>query len=365
LKKIIISRTDSIGDVILTLPIAGVLKQYFPDCQISFIGKKYTRPVIEACKHVDHFLDWDEMSVSSQFPVERNVIASEAKQLHPTKLSLRTKRSNSIQHLQKTGADVIIHVFPVKEICKAAKKAGIPLRIGTSHRWFTWLWCNKLLHFSRKNSDLHESQLNLRMLEPLGITQKFSLAEIPGYYGLTAPPLTPPPGGRGERGGVFKLILHPKSKGSAREWGLDNYSRLISLLPEEKFGIIITGTNEEALLMEDFLLQHKNRVTNLTGKLTLSELIGLINHCDGIVAASTGPLHIAAALGKNAIGLYAPMKPIYPKRWAPLGVNADYLVLDKKCNDCRRSMDCQCIRSIKPEDIARKLETAFGLLPAK
>ena len=140
---------------------------------------------------------------------------------------------------------------------------------------------------------------------------------------------------------------------------------MIGLLPEEKFRIFITGTREEGLLMEDFLFQHKNRVTDLTGKLTLSELIGLINHCDGIVAASTGPLHIAAAMGKHAIGLYAPMKPIYPKRWAPFGVNADYLVLDKECNDCRHSMDCQCIRSIKPEDVASKLERAFTFLQAK
>ena len=187
MKKIIISRTDSIGDVILTLPIAGVLKQYFPDCQISFIGKKYTRPVIEACEHIDQFIDWDEI-VSNQ------------------------QASASIQHLKTIGADVIIHAFPVKEICRLAKKAGIPLRIGTAHRWFTWLYCNKLLHFSRKNSDFHEAQLNLQMLEPLGITRSFSLEEIPGYYGLTAPPLTPLPLGEssGEGSSTSSSTPNPK-----------------------------------------------------------------------------------------------------------------------------------------------------------
>jgi ADP-heptose:LPS heptosyltransferase len=389
LKKIIISRTDSIGDVILTLPMTGVLKEYFPGCHISFIGKKYTRPVIEACEHVDQFLDWDEISVSSQFTVPSSQFA--AGNQHPASSIQHPASSiqhpaSSIQHLKTIGADVIIHAFPVKEICRMAKKAGIPLRIATSHRWFTWLYCNKLLHFSRKNSDLHEAQLNLKLLKPLGITRSFSLEEIPGYYGLTNfPPYSevdnrqsavrirhpvssiqhPASSNLYQEDNRFKLILHPKSKGSAREWGLDNYSRLIGLLPEDKFRIFITGTREEGLLMEDFLAQHKNRVTDLTGKLTLSELIGLIDHCDGIVAASTGPLHIAAALGKHAIGLYAPMKPIFPKRWAPLGVNADYLVLDKECSDCRRSMDCQCIRSIKPEDVAGKLETTLKCFQSK
>jgi ADP-heptose:LPS heptosyltransferase len=107
--------------------------------------------------------------------------------------------------------------------------------------------------------------------------------------------------------------------------------------------------------MQDFLLKHKNRVTDLTGKLSLAELISFINSCDGLVAGSTGPLHIAAALGKRAIGLYAPMRPIFPQRWAPIGKNADYLVLDKQCEACRKTMDCECIRSIKPEQVAEKL----------
>ena len=114
--------------------------------------------------------------------------------------------------------------------------------------------------------------------------------------------------------------------------------------------------------MKDFLKEHESRVEDMTGRLTLSELMALIGKCDGIVAASTGPLHIAAAMGKHAIGLYAPMNPICPKRWAPLGLHADYLVLDKDCSDCRHSMDCKCIRSITPEDVALKLEAASAKL---
>jgi len=365
LKKIIISRTDSIGDVILTLPVAGVLKKHFPDSRIYFIGRQYTRPVIEACEHVDDFIDGDVIVRSSQFPVPSSQSESNIK--HP---------SSIIQYLKNIRADAIIHAFPVKEICQAAKKAGIPLRIGTSHRWFTWLYCNKLLHFSRKNSELHETQLNLKLLEPLGIKPPFLLNDIPSYYGLSKVGSLqfPVPSSQKESNiehqtshihhlhyDRFNLILHPKSKGSAREWGLDNYSRLISLLPEEKFRIFITGTKEEGFLMKDFLLLHKERIADMTGHLTLSELMALIGKCDGIVAASTGPLHIAAALSKHAIGLYAPMKPIHPGRWAPLGIHADYLVLDKKCNKCRHSSDCECIQSIRPEDVALKLEAAAKL----
>lgn len=345
MKKIILSRTDSIGDVILTLPMAGVLKKYDPGCHIIFLGKSYTKPVIELSENIDQFLDWDEIQMPDA--------------------------GDPVNRIKVLKADIIIHVFPDRNICKFARKAGVPLRIATSHRWFTALYCNELLHFSRMNSDLHEAQLNLKMLEPLGINEEFSLTEIPEYYGLTklnpypasgipSPSPDPSPIREGSirhpASASFNLILHPKSKGSAREWGLENFSKLIDILPADKFRIFITGTKEDGLLMKDFLEKKKDKVTDLTGKLSLSEFISFIASCDGMVAASTGPLHIAAALGKHVIGLYAPMKPIYPRRWAPLGKNADYLVFDKEgCTDCRRSADCACIRNIKPEEVAGKL----------
>jgi ADP-heptose:LPS heptosyltransferase len=301
--------------------MAGILKKYFPDSKIIFLGTKYSKPLIDACEFVDEFLDWGEIK--------------------------RRKDNKDFQ------ADIILHVFPVKEIQKLAKKARIPVRIGSSHRWYSWLYCNKLVHYSRKKSNLHEAQLNLKLLEPLGIKREYPVSELSGMYGLTKVPLSTnilPPDPR------FKLILHPKSKGSAREWGLDNFSKLIALLPEDKFCIYITGTKEEGTLMKDFLIEHQNRVTNLTGQLSLTELLAVINSCDGLIAASTGPLHIAAALGKRAIGIYAPMRPIFPTRWAPLGKNATFLVLNKNCDACRKTGNCECIRAITPEEVLEKLK---------
>jgi heptosyltransferase-3 len=307
-----------------------VIKKHFPDCKVTFLCSPYTRPVVEMCRFVDAIAEYPHPSFPSPF-----------------------KKGEG-----KEGW-AILHVFPDKAICKAAKKAGIPVRIATSHRWFTWLTCNRLVSFSRKNSDLHEAQLNLKLLEPLGISKELSREEIPDYYGIT-PPLSPFSHGGGVGEGVqptlSTIILHPRSKGSAREWGLENYSRLIDLLSPDKYRILVTGTKEEGDSMGDFLEKHKSRITDLTGKLTLPELISVISNCDALVAASTGPLHIAAALGKRAIGLYAPMRPIHPGRWAPLGTNAHYMVLEKDCNKCRKTGDCECIRSIRPEEVAGLIE---------
>jgi len=59
--RIIISRTDSIGDVVLTLPMAGALKEINPGCKIIFLGRDYTRDVVSLSKHVDEFASWDDV----------------------------------------------------------------------------------------------------------------------------------------------------------------------------------------------------------------------------------------------------------------------------------------------------------------
>ena len=354
--RIILSRTDSIGDVVLTLPMASALKETFPDCTIVFLGREYTRPVVELCRFVDEFVVWDEGVQSSKFKVQSSRFKVQGSRFKVP--------YSAIDLLRDLKSDAIIHVFPVKEICRAAKRAGIPIRIATSRRFFTWFTCNRLLHIPRKNSNLHESQLNLKLLKGMGIKKDFMLEEISGMYGLKTAQLTNLPTYQLTNLPTYKrtILLHPKSKGSAREWGLENFSQLIELLPSDKYNILITGTKEEGILMKEFLEKHKRRVTDLTGKLTLYELVELIGSSDALVAASTGPLHIAAALGIRAIGLYAPMRPIFPQRWAPVGTNATFLVIDKSCNDCRKNMDCHCIRSITPEAVAEKLTKYFSLV---
>ena len=326
---IIISRTDSIGDVVLTLPMAGIIKQFLPQSNIIFLGRNYTKDVIALSEHVDEFVSYDDI--------------------------LKLNPNEQIDAFKKLNATHIIHVFPVKEIARLAKQAGIKNRIGTTNRLWHWFTCNIKISLSRKNSDLHEAQLNTKLLVPLGITKEFSLEDLTSNYGFTKIPVLEKIHADLIDKTKTAIIIHPKSKGSAREWGLDNFSNLITQLDKTKYQIFISGTAQEGELLKDLILKHPE-VTNLTGKLSLQQFIAFINECDTIIAASTGPLHIAAAIGKKAIGLFAPMKPIHPGRWKPIGKQANYLVLNKDCDDCLKTMDCHCIREIKIMEVIKLIE---------
>lgn len=326
-----ISRTDSIGDVVLTLPLIGFLKEKFPDSRILFIGRVYTEAILELIPEIDKILRYDDIKEKSEKEIA-DVLKSE-------------------------GISHMIHVFPNKKLAKSAKKAGIGHRIGTSHRIFHLLTCNEKVGFTRKNSDLHESQLNFELLQPI-LNNRY----IPSFEEVSK--FVNPVNSHSDNIDLSELgldedkpilLLHPKSQGSAVEWGIDNFIDLIKLLNEKDIQIAITGTENESEYFRTSLPEQEN-LFDLSGKLTLPQLISLIESASGIVAASTGPLHIAGMLNTPALGLFSPRRPIHPGRWKPLGENSSTLVFDENCSNCSKGKECQCIQKIRPETVIKKLE---------
>jgi len=288
-KKIIISRTDNIGDAMLTLPVAGFLKHIYPGCSVYFLGKSYTKDLIQACIYVDHFVDVTHFL-----------------------------QWNSNEY----GIDLFIHLFPNREIAFKAKSLKIPFRLGTTNRIFHWFTCNILSNLSRKNSNFHEAILNLKLLNPIAGKSDIKFEELSKLSGFQPNINLNSEWNELLDSTKIKVIIHPRSRGSAREWGLENFGHLVKKLVESgKYQIFLSGTKEEGIQIKSWADKFPQLV-NLTGKMDLSQFIAFIQACDVLVAASTGPLHIASALGKRAIGIFAPMRPIHAGRWAPIGANA-------------------------------------------
>ncbi|TAF35494.1 MAG: glycosyltransferase family 9 protein [Cytophagales bacterium] len=322
--KILLSRTDNLGDVMLTLPMAGWIKKHWPDSEIYFLGKAYTRPIIEASKHITGFVDKEAL----------------LKEPHL---------------LRAMGIEAFIHVFPDSKLAYLAARERVPIRIGTSHRLQHWLSCNRLVDLGRKNSPLHEAQLNIKLIEPLGLPSELPLEEVHEYYGFESKQNL-----KQER---FTVILHPKSKGSARDWPIANYIGLVALMPPD-VRVIVTGTTQEGELIAQQTpsLFEMPQVENHTGKYNLTELIELIASAHALVACSTGPLHIGAALGLRTVGIYPAIKPMHTGRWGALGKNVKLLAMPNFCTDCKTDKKnntkiiCTCMSQISAYQV---LEAIF------
>ena len=302
IKRILVCRTDAIGDVAVTLPIAGFLKSVNPGLQVDFLTRSYAAPVAQAAVSVDGVVVWDGSDA-----VDWSVY------------------------------DAAILAFPDATVARQLQHSGVPIRVGTRRRWPFARFVNIHNNASRKASGRHEAwhgmDLALSMHPAPGLNRPG--LRIPddawawqAWGELRAEPwsaVADEVKGAAEWivPGRRHIILHAGSNNSATNWPLERYVASMEAFLISGCRVLWTGTAAEGEPLNEVLHSHKD-VVNTTGKLSLHQLLSLISACDGLIASSTGPLHMAAGLGVPCTGLYAAEAPMWPERWHPLGAQAQW-----------------------------------------
>lgn len=294
LQKILISRTDAIGDVSLTLPVCVALKQQFPEAELVYLCRNYTAPVVACFEPIDDMLVYEELEALS----------------------------NDERALKLEGFSAVLHLFPNKIVANWCKQARIPLRVGTAHRLHHWWTCNLLPWFSRKRSDLHEAQLNFYLAKAIGYSNIPNWIEIKQTNAFRVEDSLPAEFQSHDFSNV--ILLHPKSNGSGVELPFEKYAELSLLLVEKGFEVFFTGTEKEGELFRNQIPKN-SKIKDVTGLWDLKTFIAIISKSKALIACSTGPYHLAGLCQIQAIGLFTNTRPIHPGRWAALGTQSKAL----------------------------------------
>lgn len=325
-KHILISRTDNIGDIVLTLPMAARLKQLNPGVKISLLCRRYAADVVRYCDDIDEVVEEEDVA------------------------------DDLYGFLRGSDIDTVILAQPSRELAKAAFFARVKHRIGNARqKVYQLIYCNDRVRFSKGLSENHESQINFEFLRPYGDDHIPTREEIPALYHFTVPHDEALAAGFAPH--QFNLILHTKSNGHGREWPVDYYVALAQALGQQAgVRLWLTGSAGEG----EWLQQHAPallalpNVTNTCGSMSLARLTQFIAQADGLIASGTGPLHLSAAIGQRTLGLFPPTRPMHPGRWAALGKRASNLCTDQpSCPGCEklRIMTCDCMRRITPDQV--------------
>lgn len=333
-KRILISKPTALGDVMVALPMATLLKKMDPTCHITFLARNYTRDLIEHYQDVDQFLDWEALK---DLPDD-----------------------TAAQQLAQHNIDICLHITPNKQIMRLTKLANMPVRIGTMRRWYGLLYCNRWMSITRKNVPLHEAQLDLQMLWLLGGKRIYSLHEIAHNYRFKSLPALPPEVQTQLDPNRFRLLIQPRTQGQVQghawNWTLNAFTQLIRQLPVDQFQVIITGSAAEGKFLREEGFFSEPGLLDLCGKLTIAELLQCISQANGMIAASTGPMHLAAALGSPVLGLFPPMRPYNTLRWGPVGLRAEALEPLRDCSTLHRPAQCRCIELITPAQVCEVVQ---------
>jgi len=153
------------------------------------------------------------------------------------------------------------------------------------------------------------------------------------------------------------VILHPGSGKSARDWKPEYFGELArKLVSNNRVKVIVTGTSQEQTLVETVTKIGGNDVIPVIGKTSLREYCALASAAVLFIANSTGPIHIAAAVGVPVIGLYPQVPVLSAARWGPYTEKKTIVSPRGKPLDCKkcqgnRHQGCECMDSISVDEV--------------
>ena len=137
--------------------------------------------------------------------------------------------------------------------------------------------------------------------------------------------------------------IHPGSAGNACNLPSEVYGELAAqLLRETGCALIITGTSAEEKLLDCWSgeILKSGRVWNSMGRLDLRQLACVIAEMSVYVCSSTGPLHIASAVGGATVSPFCPEPPLNATLWGNVGGGVARVIEPKACPRTRSGVAC-------------------------
>ncbi len=281
MKRVLIVRTDRIGDVVMITPMIREIRKRYPDAFIATLTQPSTSDVFLHNPHLDIALT-DDLAERSFWRVTKE---------------LRSRRFT----------DGLL-VWPTERAAYQMLLAGIRNRIGVGYKFYGFITFMKGV--SRRNYIplRHEADYNMDLARRIGVVTDHIAPEIfiteeersNALHMLRS---------RGIEAGDIKVLVHTGTGGSSPNWSEGKYITLIKSLLEEfrrlDFKIGLTAREMSQPFRDAVMMIDSRRVIDLSGSIkTLRDLIGSIAASDLLITPSTGPEHLADALGVQCIGLH-------------------------------------------------------------
>jgi len=161
------------------------------------------------------------------------------------------------------------------------------------------------------------------------------------------------------------IVLQPGARWLNKRWPVEHFVELARRLAarNDDLNFAILGGTEDEPLGRAIAQAAPSRSLDLTGTLSLPEMVEWIRLSELMVTNDTGPMHVAAALGKRVVALFGPTEPA---RTGPYGQIENTLQLNLPCVPCMRSRctyfkPFECLRALSP---AAVLQAAAGSSPS-
>jgi lipopolysaccharide heptosyltransferase II len=324
--KILILKPSSLGDVVQALPVLRLLKRHLPASEIFWWIDAHLAPLLE-----------DDPDLAGIVRFERRRWA--APRHWP-------EMFRSIHWMREQHFDWVIDLQ-----CLARSGA------------FAWLANGKFLiglddaregargfydlAVRRASFHTHAIDWYLAVLPPLGVPVHHHFQWLP-----ERPQVARAVKSKWPIGNARWIAIQPGARWLHKRWPVEFFAELVQLLAR-KFSdahFAVLGGEEDKPLGEIISRAGPDRCFNLCGQTSLLETIEWLRLCEMMITNDTGPMHVAAALGKPLIALFGPTEP---RRTGPYRQLNNVLRIELPCSPCLKS-HCiyvnpnECLNGLSP-----------------
>jgi heptosyltransferase-3 len=345
--KILVIRPDRLGDVILSTPVLEVIKKHYPRSHLAVMVREQVAPLIRGLPWVDEVMVYD--------PDRKHK-------------GLRGLRLLAAQ-IRKRDVRISVVLQSNFKVAAAVFLARVRYRIGPFSKLHSYFFYNRGVRQHRSQVEMHESDYNLQLLRRLGI--RVGSRVVSSQVDVPVEDRAAARAWLVERGWKLEeplIVVHPGMGGSALNWPETHYVDFVRALLQENRQVLLTAGPAEAALAErigDALGPLKEKLMVYVNRQSdpITVLGGLYSQASVVVAPSTGPLHLAVALGRPVVTFYPPIRVQSALRWGPYlkdESRASVLVPENYCGEdfkCRGSL-CHYFPCMKSLTVIQALEQA-------
>jgi heptosyltransferase I len=331
--RALLVRLSSIGDVVHTLPALAALSR--AGWSTGWLVEPAARPLLEG-----------------------NPLLGRLHTVPPARAFSWRTAAGVVRDVRRARYDVALELQGLWKSGAWARLSGAPRVIGFDTAFRREPASRLLLREMTVPPDAarHVIDKNLALLRPLGIealgSRDFPLPSLAAADETVAARLA-------ERGIGDVVILNPGGGWTSKLWPAEGYGAVARSLHQRGLRSIVTwGPGEEALAGQ--VEASSGHVATRSFPTTLLEYAALARRARAVVAADTGPLHIACALGTPVVGLYGPTDPARNGPWDP---RDRVLRRTPPCAPCHRRTcptHTGVLASLPPDEVVAALLERLG-----
>lgn len=330
-KRILVIRLDRIGDVVLSTPVVQALREAYPHAFIAMMVRPACRELVEGHPALNDVLLYDKDVA------QRRVWAT-----------VRFARQ-----LRRHAFDTALVLHPTRRSHWIPWLAGIPTRIGYARK-SPWLLTHRVPHHKQEGAQ-HEASYALEMLRVFGLEPP-----APQPLIVIRPEAASRVAGLLQQIGLVSsdvlVAMHPSASCISKRWMPQRFAEVADRLIEQTKSrvVLVAGPDDRAFAQAVEQAMHHPPI-NLAGQLSLGELAALLQRCQVLISNDSGPVHIAAAVGRPVVAIFGRnQRGLSPQRWGPLGEQHVILHKDVGCVTCL-AYNCDigflCLTSLSVDEV--------------